>query len=202
MAWIRRLPSGLWAATVRLPDGRRITRSNELKGVIKQWADELESDIRRGDWIDPRAGEVTVGEWWERTRGARRLELASRRREQSHWRNHVAPRWARVPIGSILRPDVSAWVVEMERRGVGAATIEGAMGVLRALLDQAVDARLIRDNPARGVRVPRRPAHLDRVLDPSEDALLLGAFDRLFPGRPDGRLMAELMLYCGLRWAE
>jgi integrase len=202
MAWIRRLPSGLWAATVRLPDGRRVTETRELKGAIERWAAELESDIRRGDWIDPRAGRITVGECWQRWGQTRRLERASRKRDESHWRNHVAPRWERVPVGSILRPDVSAWVVDMERAGVGAATIEGALGVLRALLDAAVDARMIRDNPARGVRVPRRRAHQDRVLHPSEDVLLLDALDRLFPGRPDGRLMCELMLYCGLRWEE
>lgn len=202
MAWVRRLPSGLWAATVRLPTGKRVTETAELKGTVDRWAVDLEADIRRGDWIDPRAGKLTVGECWARWGETRRLEKASLARDRSHWRVHVAPRWERVPAGAILRPDVAAWVTEMGRAGVGAATIEGAVGVLRSLLDQAVDARLIRDNPARGVRLPRRDAHTDRVLDPSEDELLLDAFDRLFPGRRDGRLLVELMLYCGLRWEE
>jgi integrase len=215
MAWIRQLPSGLWAATVYTPLGRR-TESHRLKDTVRRWARDQEDAIERGDWIDPRAGRTTVGECWDRWAGARRLEKASRKRDESHWRCHVAPRWARVQVGAILRPDVSAWVVEMETSHrddcakpktcpgcrVGAATIEGAVGVLRAILDQAVDARLIRDNPARGVRTPRRKAHQDRVLHPSEDALLLDALDRVAPGRPDGRLAVELMLYCGLRWEE
>ena len=221
MAWVRRLDSGLWAATVRLPSGKRVTETHQLKGSIDDWAADLEADIRRGDWIDPRAGKTTVGECWQRWGKTRRLELASRKRDESHWRVHVAPKWSKTPVGSILRPDLTAWVVEMEeshkdgcpRKGcpgckVGAATIEGAVGVLRSILDQAVDARLIRDNPARGVRVPRRNAHLDRVLDPSEDDLLLAAMDRVTAMRPtgqsqsDGRLLCELMLYCGLRWEE
>jgi len=202
MAWIRRLPSGLWAATVRLPTGKRVTETSELKGAVERWAADLEADVRRGDWIDPRAGRVTVGEWWERTKGSRRLELASRKRDESHWRNHVAPYWASVPVGSILQPDVTAWVVKLEEAKIGAATIQGSVGVLRALLDLAVSARLIRVNPARGVRMPRRAAHVDRVLAPFEDELLLSSLDRQFPGRPDARLFCELLLYCGLRWEE
>jgi integrase len=201
MAYIRQLPSGLWAATVRTPAGR-ITETRELRGAVKAWADDLESDVRRGDFIDPRAGDLTVGDWWERIKGSRHLELASRRRDESHWRVHVAPRWERIPVGAILRPDVAKWVTDMQRSGVGAATIQGAVGVLRSLMDQAVDARLRRENPAAGVRMPRRAAHVDRVLAPDEDQLLLENFDRHFPGRPDARLFVEVLLYCGLRWEE
>lgn len=201
MAYIRQLESGLWAATVRTPAGR-ITETRELRGAVKAWADDIEADVRRGDFIDPRAGDLTVGAWWERTKGSRHLELASRRRDESHWRVHVAPRWTKTPIGAILRPDVSKWVTDMQRAGVGAATIQGAVGVLRGLMDQAVDARLRRDNPAAGVRMPRRAAHIDRVLGPGEDEVILANLDRQFPGRPDARLFVEVMLYCGLRWEE
>ncbi|MGH3682864.1 MAG: tyrosine-type recombinase/integrase, partial [Natronosporangium sp.] len=147
-------------------------------------------------------GEVTVGQMWQRATGARRLELASRRRDESQWRQHVEPRWGSTPLGAILRPEVTGWVVAMERAGVGAWTIRGAAGVLRGLLDLAVDARLIRANPAAGVRLPRPPAHLDRVLAPEDDGRLLAALEQTAPGRTDGRLLGELMLYCGLRWEE
>ncbi|MEV4846099.1 site-specific integrase [Micromonospora matsumotoense] len=222
MAWIRQLPSGLWAATVRLPKGSdpdRVTETHRLKGAIKEWAANLEADIRKGDWIDPRAGQTTVGECWEKWAATgRRLEQASRRRDESHWRVHVAPRWAKTPVGTILKPDVTAWVVEMEsshkascrkrdactgcKPPVGAATIEGAIGVLRAVLDLAVDGRLIRDNPARGVKRPKRNAHVDRVLDPAEERQLVDALDRMFFGRPDAGLFVELIADTGLRWEE
>ncbi|MEV4197069.1 tyrosine-type recombinase/integrase [Micromonospora globbae] len=219
MAWIRQLPSGKWAATVRLPNGQRVTETHRLKGAISQWAADLEADIRRGDWIDPRAGKKTVGECWEEWgTSSRRLEKASRKRDESHWRVHVAPRWAKTPVGSILKPDVTAWVVEMEgvhkpscrRRDtcpgckppVGAATIEGAVGVLRAVLDLAVEAKLIRDNPARGVKKPPRDAHVDRVLDTAEERQLVDALNRMFPGRADAALFVELMADTGMRWEE
>lgn len=201
MPWIRQLPSGLWAATVRTPAGR-ITESFPLKGQAKSWAADLEADARKGDFIDPRRAEITIGAWWDEVNGARRLEKASRKRDESHWRVHVAPVWAKVRLDGVLRPNVSKWVNKMEAAGVGAATIQGAVGVLRALFDLAIDDRRLRFNPARGVNLPERNAHLDRVLAPDEDELLLSALDRQFPGRADARLFVELMLYCGLRWEE
>ena len=202
--WIRRLPSGLWAATVRVPGGDppRITESFELRSQAEDWAAEQRVQLRRGEWLDPRAAEITIGQLWDEFGDSRQLERASRKRDESHWRCHVSPRWARVPAGSILKPDVTAWIVKMQRAGAGAATIEGALGLLRAILEIAVDARKIRFNPASDVSAPPRPAHLDRVLTPEEDLLLLAALDRLFPGRSDARLAVELMLYVGLRWEE
>jgi integrase len=218
MAWIRQLPSGKWAATVRYGPGPndRLTETHRLKGRVEHWAKDQEDSIRQGDWIDPRHGEITVGECWDRWADARRLEKASKKRDESHWRNHVAPRWGRTQVGSILTPDVEAWVVKMEQSHkddcpdpkrcpgckVGAATIEGAVGVLRAVCAAAVKAKRIRFNPVVDITLPKRAAHLDRVLHPTEDDLLLGAADRLFPGRSDARLALELMLYCGLRWEE
>jgi integrase len=215
MAWIRQLPSGLWAATVYTPTGR-ITESDRLKGRIVKWAADRESEVRAGDWVDPRAGKITVGEWWERCRDARHLELASRERDASQWRCHVEPKWGHVPIGAILKPDVSAWVVEMEHAHrddcpnrkrcqgckVGAATIIGAVGVLRALLDQAVEAKLLRINPAHGVRKPPPDAHVDRVLTAVEERDLLANLDAKFPDRPDARLFVETLLDTGMRWEE
>jgi integrase len=201
VAWIRKLESGLWAATVRTPAGR-ITESFPLKGQSQKWAADLEADARRGDFIDPRRAELTIGAWWDEVNGARRLEKASRKRDESHWRVHVAPVWSKVRLDGVLQPNVSKWINKMEAAGVGAATIQGAVGVLRALLDLAVADRRLRYNPSRGVNLPERNAHHDRVLAPDEDELLLSALDRQFPGRPDARLFVELLLYCGLRWEE
>lgn len=201
MAYIRRRGT-VWQATVRLPSGERRSISDPLRRVVAEWAADMEADARRGETIDPRSGRATVGELWRRYAGARHRELASRRRDESHWRCHVAPRWADVPVGTITRPDVSSWVVDMQAAGVGGWTIRAALGVLRGLLSHAVDARIIRDNPAMGVRTGRPPAHTDRVLHPSEDAPLTAALERVTDGAPRGRLLAELMLRCGLRWEE
>ena len=55
MAYYRKLPSGLWQATVRGRDGKRHTKTDKLKSVVKQWATEQEAAIARGEFRDPAA---------------------------------------------------------------------------------------------------------------------------------------------------
>lgn len=105
--YLRQLPSGLWANTIRTPAGR-ITESFDLKTLAANWGVDQLAQIRRGDWIDPRLAKVHIGVWRDRTRDSRHLEKASRKRDESHWRCHVGPRWASTPLGAVLRPDVSA----------------------------------------------------------------------------------------------
>ena len=107
MAYIHQKPSGLWEAVVRTPAGR-VPFTHELKSAVTKWAADLEADIRRGEYIDPRLARSTLGETWRRFEPSRRLEKASRARDASHWRVWVEPRWGHVPVGSILKPDVQA----------------------------------------------------------------------------------------------
>lgn len=207
MAWIRQLPKpkdgpALWAATVYLPSGERVTETRELKGHIEKWARDLESSFDQGMWIDPRGAKVKLREIWERWTSQRKQAKNSRQRDHSHWRTYVEARWADWPCGKVLKPDIDVWIGKLETEGVGAASIQAAVGVLRAVLDSAVDARLIPYNVAKQVKCTPRDAHLDRVLDDDEAHELIVNAERRFPGRPDGRLLLELMLNCGLRYEE
>jgi hypothetical protein len=63
MSYIRRLPSGKWQATVRGPDGRKHTKTDPLKKVVRTWAAGQEAKFQQGDVRDPRAGDIRVGDW-------------------------------------------------------------------------------------------------------------------------------------------
>lgn len=201
MAYIRQLKSGLWAATVRTPAGR-ITETRELKGAVKAWAEQLEAEVGRGEFLDPRLARNTVGQVWEKFFSARRLEKASRARDESHWRKWVEPRWGEVPVGDVLKPDVQKWVNQLEENGVGGWTIIAALNVLKAALELAVDAGWVRANTARRVRPPVPPAHVDRVIDGEEEDSILSRLDELFPDRRDARLFVEMLFETGGRWEE
>jgi integrase len=203
MAYVRQLESGLWAATVRTPAGR-ITETRELRGAVKAWADSLETDIARGQFLDPRLGKHTVGDVWEKYSSIRKLELASRKRDASTWKNWVEPDWGHIPVGTILKPDVQKWVNGLdEQLGPAKAwTTIAALNVLKSALELAVDAGWIRANPARRVEPPEPPRHVDRVIEPDEEVELLERLDELFPGRRDARLFVEFLLDTGPRWEE
>lgn len=201
MAWVRRLPSGKWAATVYTPDGRK-TETHELKGSVERWAADLERDIRHLDYINPKAGEVTVGTCWDELVATRRVEKSSRKRDESHWRCHVGPRWGKTQLKAVLKPNVQAWINTMEDNGVGPNTIVGCLKVLKSVLEHAVDTRRLRANPARGAKPPIVPRHIDRVIEADEEDILLERLDELFPNRPDARLFIEVMFETGGRWEE
>ena len=197
MPAFRRLPSGLWQATVRLPDGRRRTRSDPLKGVVKAWAQEAETAIRRGEWADPQDGRITVSEWYVKWSRTRVIERATMARDASHWRSHVEPRWGKVKLLAITAWDIEAWIADMQRAEVGATTAHQSVRLLRHMLSDATRHKLIGADPSAGVVLPKIPKHVDRFLSRAE-------FDALAEQMPTAsdRAMVTLMAYCGLRWGE
>jgi integrase len=222
LAYIRRLPSGLWAATVRVPPSPdrpsgRITETYRLESQARDWADDVRAEVRAGDWIDPIKAKAKIGELWPRIREAREyLELASRKRDDSLWRNHVGPYWGAHEVGKLLRPAVQTWVNAMKNthtgacpgrgcRGpcaVGAHTIHAAVSLLSGIAVFVVDEGRIRRNPVYDLKLPRLPKHIDRVLDGDEERQLLERLDEEFPGRPDARPFVELLFETGVRWEE
>ena len=90
----RRLPSGLWQATVRGRDGKRHTETDRLKSVVKDWAAQQEAAIARGDFRDPHLGDIRVGDWHVRVSRARGIEDVTKAKNASLWRTHCEPEWA------------------------------------------------------------------------------------------------------------
>lgn len=189
-------PRGKWQATVRHPSGKKYSQSDPLKEVVKTWASDQETAIRRGEFVDPNAGKVTLAEWREKWLKTWRVELATRDRAASHWRNHVEPAFGKWPISAIQSEDVEAWVTDMETRGVGLPTVGHSLRLLKQMLKAAVKHKKILVNPADGITATTPEPHVDRILTRDEADKLLEQFtgaDRVF---------VATLLYCGLRFQE
>lgn len=215
MASYRKLPSGKWQGIVKHPSGRRYTKSDPLKRVVVEWAGELEQQIRRGEFVDPNAGRITLEVWWGRWLSTRTVEKATAAKHESQWRVHVKPAFGSWPLASIQSWDVESWVSRMVKGGVGAETTAASLRLLGQLLGAAVRHRLIRGNPVDLVRAPPVPKHVDRILSIEEADRLLEAVTmpdhdarvprgKKLPRVPDreNRLFVKLMLDAGLRWEE
>jgi integrase len=189
-------PKGKWQAGVRHPSGKRYYKSDPLRTVVKAWADDEEAKIRRGEWVDPHAGKITLTAWREKWEKTRRVELATRRRTDSWWRLYIEPKFGTWPLSAIQSWDVEAWVSELEAREIGKPTVNGALRLLGQMLRAAVKHRLLTADPTADVSATSPDPHVDRILTRAEADRLLEQFsdeDRLFP---------SLLLYCGLRWQE
>lgn len=197
MAHIAKLDNGKWKAVIRHPSGRRYSKTDPLKRVVIKWAAAKESEIRRGEFIDPTAGRMTLAQWWGRWSPNQGWAAATRDKNGSWWRNHIEPKFGTWPMSAIHSWDVEGWVTGMNGV-VGAETVASSLRLLSQMLTAAVNSRppLLGSNPALLVKAPAPPEHVDRFLSRAEAERLLGQFTG------EDRLFVEVLLYCGLRWSE
>lgn len=196
MPSFRKLDSGKWQAAVRLPSGRRITHTNKLKSVVKVWATEQEDKIAKGRRINPRAGRITVGEWYARWWPARVVEDETRRGDDAQLRLRILPYWREWPVGEIGRIDVQTWVRVMEQKKVGRSAIKRTYNLLATLLGDAVLEDLLQISPCQKIDLPATPPKAPAWFTRDQ-------VDEIVWRLPAGHAaMVELMCYTGLRWGE
>lgn len=114
MAYYRKLPSGLWQATVRGRDGKRHTKTDKLKTVLKHWATQQEAAIARGEFRDPRLGDVKVSNWHARVSRARGIEAITKAKNASLRRTHCEPEWSGWQMAAITRLEAQEWVERLK----------------------------------------------------------------------------------------
>lgn len=135
---------------------------------------------------------AALAEVWLQDQGAV-LKPSSLHPLEPAWRIHVEPRWGRVPIGAIRYSDVRAWVTELSGNR-GASTVIRSYGILASVLDIAVRDRRILENPARGIKLPRkRPKRRVYLTHAQVDQL---AAEASYPE------VVHFLAYTGLRWGE
>jgi site-specific recombinase XerD len=217
VAYLRKLPSGKWQATVRHPSGRRITKTDDLKTRVKEWARNLESQFAQGDHRDPRSGRITVGEWYGRWFAARGVDKNTRDRIRSCWETHCEPQWATWPMDAITRMEAQEWVrtVEKKRRArhlgreagddapvLAAATIHSVVEVMSSLYGAAMDEHppLVMTNPFAKLDLPRIIRPTIEFLAHDEFDALVAELDRAYP--PVWAAVVETGCWVGLREGE
>jgi len=187
----------LYRVRYRTPEGRQTDkRGFAVKRDAQAYAATVEVSKARGEYVAPTLGRVTVGElgpdWLTRQQG--HMRPSGYRSYESTWRCHVAPRWAGVQISAVRHSDVQAWISKLATTH-GATTVQRAYSILAQTLDDAVRDRMLAASPARGVKLPKRPAASNVYLTAEQ----LGALADE-SGRYRGLVLA--LGIGGLRWGE
>lgn len=196
MARYRRLPSGKWQATIDLPSGKRITKSDKLKRVVQEWATQQEAKIQTGHKVNPRGGRTLLSDWHMRWWNGRVVAEETRRGDAGQFRHHILPYWTEWRLGDIGRIDVQTWVRRMEQDGVGRYAIRRSYNLFVALLGDAVIEDLIPVSPCQKIDLPPTPPKAPAWFTRSH-------VDAITAELPAGHAaMTELMVYTGLRWGE
>lgn len=174
------------------------------------------SEIACGAAVDPHA--TTLAAWGETVLDQReRSGIRSVSTDRSRWRVHVAP-WACAswPLHAITREDVVLWRDQLAAKRVtpgnghdkaasrtlSRVTAQNTLNLLRVVLGEAVERGMLRENPARDVRLPRGKARSHEpwtYLTPDEQARLAAPLDGV---DAMDQLAARFAILTGLRQGE
>lgn len=190
------MPSGRWQAS-HMHNGKRITGPGTFptKTDANAWLDDQGTDIRRGTWIDPKAGQLPFlkySEGWMASwpgLGELSTELYA-----YLLRKHINPAFGHLALNEITPTDVREWFTPLsERIPVAAAK---AYRLLNQILKTAVADELILKNPCRIPGASSEP-HSERPTVSLEE---LGVMVDSFPEKL--RVIPLLAVWCQLRKAE
>lgn len=132
-----------YLSEVRGPDGRRVTRSFRTKREAKLWEEDQRVAIRRGEWVDPRAGQITVREWLEQVEAGKLDVTEQTRATRAYMIRHINDGLGDWPIGRLTPEAIQAWVADLDR---SPGTVRKAYAILGEALKLAVArGRIVRD---------------------------------------------------------
>ncbi|ALA67571.1 site-specific integrase [Corynebacterium lactis] len=145
-----------WEVQWTRPDGRRTRkRGFPTKIAAQAWLEDQNTARRKGTWVDPTRENTridTLGERWLAMQT--HLKPSGLRSIKSVWTNHVKPTWGQRTVGSIRRSEIQEWISTFP---LGATSARRAHNALSQIFDLAVDDGCVAVNPAKGVRLPRKP---------------------------------------------
>jgi integrase len=198
---VRRLRSGRFQARYRDALGRQVAAPHlfETKGDATRWLAAAQTDMVRGTFIDPRAGQLTFADWAEEwlafKAGQRRSTLA---RDVAAIRAHFDPVIGKVPVGAVTPLQVRRIIQNMQQAGLTAKTVRTYVGTLQAIFAAAVDSDMIGRSPVRLRSLGLRP--VVKKERPTISASQLNALADSIDGRY--RALVLLAGMVGLRWGE
>lgn len=198
MGHVVKTQAGTFRANWRDATGRQKAKTFRTRKEASAFLAETEAAINRGGYVDPHAGRTRFELYARKWAAGRNDEAMTRARDASVMRHRVLPTWGEVPIRRIDHSAVQQWVSELGAH-LAPATVRECHRLLRAVLALAVRDRVIGENPADGVRLPKR-----RRTDADEQVITREAFaGNLLPEIPERyRALVGLAGGSGLRWGE
>jgi len=197
LASIRKLETGSYQVRFRDGTGRERSKTFAKKAHADRFRRDVEYEMDRGDWVDPKAGQVTLADWiddaWELAAPVRPRTASDR---QSRMVKHVLPVFGHMPLTKIDRAAVQRWVNSLTADGYAPATVKKIYETLSAVLRTAVNYELLVRSPCDKVTLPPI-GHIEmRFLVPDEVNLLAKTIT------PHFELLIRFSAETGLRIGE
>lgn len=177
-------------------NGRRILapQTFSTKADANAWLDDQSSEIRKGSWIDPKAGQLGFREYSERWLQSRKLSERTADLYRYNLKHYIYPTFEKLTLIQISPVDVRTWFAPLSERIP--STAAKCYRLLSTILKTAVEDELLLRNPCRVKGASSEPESERPVLSRAElDSLVAAAPKRV-------RLLFQLAVYCQLRRGE
>ena len=177
---IRKLPSGRYQVRY-FHLGRRITADHTFptKADARAFLAGVETDLKRGNYVDPSAGRITFGEyagWWIEQRPLRPRTRDTYDSQLKHLLSAFGP----AQLSAISPADVRTWHGRLSQSDLHPNTVAKVYRLLRTILGTAVDDGVLPSNPAR-IRGASKERAVERPLLTWDDVVALaGAIEPRF----------------------
>lgn len=197
---VRQRESGKWQARYPGPDGliRNAPNTFSTRRAAEQWLTLTETQILKGEWIDPERAKVKLGHYADQWI-TQRPGLRPRTVELYRWllRKHIESGLGGVELGKLSTAVVRQWRADRLAAGVSESVTAKAYRLLRAIMNTAVDEdKILQRNPCR-VRGADRENPAERpVLTIAQVFDLAGRMPERF------RVLVLLAAFGSLRWGE
>jgi len=162
---VRKLVSGRYQARYLGADGlmRAAPTTFATERQAEKWLTVVESDIIRGEWHPPEAGEVELGPYGERWIAERKLAPRTRELYEDLFRLYIRPYLGALTLDVLRSQTIRSWRKRLLDAGKSEPQAVKAYCLLRAILNTATkEDGIIRQNPCRikgydSYHTPERP---------------------------------------------
>ncbi|MFD8531359.1 tyrosine-type recombinase/integrase [Streptosporangium canum] len=196
---VRQLPSGRWQARYRGPDDidRAAPETFANKRDAEIWLTKKEAEILAEDWSNPDLGKVSFKEYgsdWVDERPGLRPKTVQL--YEGLFRLHLVPTFGNLAVSEIKAAHVRKWRKTLLDGGLGPVTVAKAYRLLKAIMNTAVEDKMIKSNPCQiksggKEESPERP-----TLTMEQLFILAGTIEPRF------RALVLLATFGSLRWGE
>ncbi|MEU7168790.1 site-specific integrase [Streptomyces morookaense] len=156
MANIQKRPNGKWRARYRDLDGKEHARHFDRKLDAQRWLDEVTTSMVTGQYVDPRAGRITLEAFAAKWQGAAIAGEAVTRITDNALRVHIIPALGSRPMAAIRRHDIQVMFKKLAEQ-LGPGSVRNVYDVLVRLMTAAVEDKVIPASPCRRITLPPMP---------------------------------------------
>ena len=141
----RRLPS-----PVPRPARHSRSRTFRRKADAERFAREVEVDMDRGQWIDPRGADVPLEQWVETFMTfARSLAPTTQQTYRRDLDRYILPRFGAVRLGRLSPEEIEIWLNDELAKGLAPSSVHRHYRTLRRVLQTAVEKDRLAHQPVR-----------------------------------------------------